>query len=67
MDINEKSLNFQRKLVALINEQQEIPFLLKYFLIKEIWEQTERTKQQLLIQTTLKENDEKEKKEGEEQ
>ncbi len=67
MDINEKSLNFQRKLVTLINEQQELPFLLKYFLIKEIWEQTERTKQQLLMQTNLKENDKKEEKEGEEQ
>ena len=67
MDINEKSLNFQRKLVTLINEQQEIPFLLKYFLIKEIWEQTERTKQQLLMQTNLKEKDKKEEKEGEEQ
>lgn len=65
MNINEKSLNFQRKLIALINEQQELPFLLKYFLIKEIWEQTERTRQQLLMQTDLKENDEKE--EGEEQ
>lgn len=65
MDINEKSLNFQRKLITLINEQQELPFLLKYFLIKEIWEQTERTKQQILMQTTLKEKDKKE--EGEEQ
>lgn len=67
MNINEKSLNFQRKLIALINEQQELPFLLKYFLIKEIWEQTERTRQQLLMQTNLKEDDEKEEKEGEEQ
>lgn len=66
MNINEKSLNFQRKLITLINEQQEIPFLLKYFLIKEVWEQAERTRQQLLMQTNLKENDEKEK-EGEEQ
>lgn len=65
MDINEKSLNFQHKLITLINEQQEIPFLLKYFLIKEVWEQTKRTKQKLLIQSALKENDEK--KEGEEQ
>lgn len=29
--------NFQQKIIDIFNEQENIPFQLKYFLFKEIW------------------------------
>ena len=38
---------FQTKLINIFNEEQQIPFLLKYYLLKEIWENVETGKLRL--------------------
>ncbi len=42
--IEENSFNFQRKIINTFNEETSLPFLLKYYLLKEIWEAVERQK-----------------------
>ena len=47
MDNNKKfeesCYNFQKSIIDIFNEEK-LPFLLKYYLIKEIWEDIERYK-----------------------
>ena len=30
--------DFQKKIINIFNEQNELPFILKYYLFKDIWE-----------------------------
>lgn len=34
----EACYDFQKKMVKTFNDEQNIPFLLKYYLLKEVWE-----------------------------
>lgn len=36
--------NFQKEIINIFNNQKEIPFILKYYLFKEVWETIEQTK-----------------------
>lgn len=45
--IEEISYKFQNKILEAFNGEKKIPFLLKYFLLKEIWESVESTKVQV--------------------
>ena len=45
--IEEISYKFQNKILEVFNGEKKIPFLLKYFLLKEIWESVESTKVQV--------------------
>ncbi len=42
--INNTCYDFQQKIIDMFNEQEEIPFILKYYLFKDIWEKIEQTK-----------------------
>lgn len=39
---NQLCYDFQNKILNVFNEEQNIPFLLKYYLFKEIWENVEQ-------------------------
>lgn len=39
---NQLCYDFQTKILNTFNNEQQIPFLLKYYLFKEIWENVER-------------------------
>ena len=39
---NQLCYDFQNKILDVFNEEQNIPFLLKYYLFKEIWENVEQ-------------------------
>ena len=39
---NQLCYDFQSKILDTFNNEQQIPFLLKYYLFKEIWENVER-------------------------
>lgn len=45
---------FQKKIVEDINSESRIPFLLKYYLIKEIWENIQENKLQLDMEVRKK-------------
>lgn len=42
--LEEICFEFQQKFLNIFNEEQKIPFLLKYYLTKEIWESIEKRK-----------------------
>lgn len=44
MQFNKKCYDFQKKLIDVFNKQEDIPFLLKYYLFKDIWEKIEQNK-----------------------
>ena len=44
MDFNKECYIFQKKLIDIFNEEKNIPFLLKYYLFKDIWESIEENK-----------------------
>ncbi len=39
---NQLCYDFQTKILNTFNNEQQIPFLLKYYLFKEIWENVEQ-------------------------
>ncbi len=41
---------YQQKIIDVLNQEENIPFLVKYFLIKEIWMSVENQKMQLDMQ-----------------
>lgn len=41
---------FQQKFLNVFNEEKNIPFLLKYYLVKEIWDSIEKNKFQIDMQ-----------------
>ena len=38
---------FQQKFLDIFNEENNIPFLMKYYLVKEIWDSIEKNKFQI--------------------
>lgn len=44
MQFNEICYNFQKQFIDIFNEEENIPFLLKYYLLKQIWEKIEQNK-----------------------
>ena len=42
--IEDICFEFQQKIIDTFNEQNNIPFLLKYYLFKEIWDSIENNK-----------------------
>ena len=45
---------FQKKIVDIFNEEEYIPFLLKYYLVKDIWENIEEHKNNIHIEVTAR-------------
>lgn len=43
----EKCYDFQQNLINVFNNEQDFPFLIKYFLIKEIWEDIQNQKNKM--------------------
>lgn len=43
-DFNTLCFNFQSSITDCFNQQQNLPFLVKYYLFKEIWEKIEQHK-----------------------
>lgn len=55
MDFNEKCFKFQQDFINFFNEQ-DLPFLLKYYLLNQIWEDILLNKKRLSsIKTSTKE------------
>ena len=44
MQFNKKCYIFQKKIIDIFNEEENIPFLLKYYLFKDIWEKVQQNK-----------------------
>ena len=42
--INTMCYNFQKKIIDDFNAQEDIPFILKFYLFKDIWEMIEQEK-----------------------
>lgn len=78
-DFNIICSNFQEKIVNVFNEEDNIPFLIKYYLFKDVWKTVKNKKQEIDINIQLLKKQEKKilkkeipldqiiKKEGEEQ
>lgn len=43
-NFNKHCYNFQKKIIDIFNEEEDIPFLLKYYLFKDIWKSVEQKK-----------------------
>lgn len=43
-NFNKYCYNFQKKIIDIFNEEEDIPFLLKYYLFKDIWKSVEQKK-----------------------
>lgn len=59
MSENNKTLNdycneFQQLIIDNFNEEQHLPFILKYYLIKEIWENIQSTKTKMDMESRAK-------------
>ena len=55
MDFNEKCFKFQQDFINFFNEQ-DLPFLLKYYLLNQVWEDILLSKKRLSsIKTSTKE------------
>lgn len=44
LTLDDISYLFQKNIISIFNDQQRIPFLLKYHLMKEIWDSIEQKK-----------------------
>lgn len=59
MNIENKTLNdycveFQQNIIDLFNNEQNLPFVLKYYLIKDVWDNIQSTKTKMDIETRSK-------------
>lgn len=41
---NKICYNFQKQFIDIFNGEENIPFLLKYYLLKQVWEKVEQNK-----------------------
>jgi hypothetical protein len=55
LDFNKECYIFQKKLIDIFNEEENIPFLLKYYLFKDIWESVKENK--FLIDRNVRSNE----------
>lgn len=64
---NQLCYDFQNKILDVFNEEQNIPFLLKYYLFKEIWENVEQavTRDKMTLHSIGQENHKEEDTEEE--
>lgn len=53
LDFNILCYEFQEKIINVFNEEQNIPFLLKYYLFKEIWETLKEEKNNLDVEARM--------------
>lgn len=51
--------NFQKKIINIFNEQNELPFILKYYLFKDIWEIIQQKKMTSDLQVRNSNNSQK--------
>ena len=54
-NFNQICYNFQKDIINIFNQQTNIPFLLKYYLLKDIWDGIEKYKIELDINNQQKE------------
>ena len=59
--------SFQKEMIETFNNENDIPFLLKYYLLKEIWEDIQAYKIKITQKTQTKVENEKEKNESKEE
>lgn len=45
--IDKTCYDFKENIINIFNNEQSIPFLLKYYLVKQIWEQIKNHKQEI--------------------
>lgn len=46
-NFNNKCFSFQQQFIDLFNQEEEIPFLLKYYLISQVWLNIENMKNKI--------------------
>lgn len=51
--------DFQKKIINIFNEQNELPFILKYYLFKDIWEIIQQKKMTSDLQVRNSNNSQK--------
>lgn len=44
MQFNKQCYVFQKRIIDIFNKEENIPFLLKYYLFKDIWESIQQNK-----------------------
>lgn len=59
--------SFQKKIIETFNNENDIPFLLKYYLLKEIWEDIQAYKIKITQKTQTKVESEEEKNKSKEE
>lgn len=52
--LNDYCIDFQQKIIDLFNNEQNLPFVLKYYLVKDVWENVQSTKTKMDIDTRSK-------------
>ena len=66
----ETCYNFQKNIIETFNNEKNIPFLLKYYLLKEIWEDIQayklKTTQELQAKMANEENQDESQEENKE-
>lgn len=63
----EACYDFQKKMIEAFNDENNIPFLLRYYLLKEIWEDIEKYKITMNQEMQAKMSDDAEKDESQEE
>ena len=53
-DFEDVCFEFQQNIINIFNNQNNIPFFLKYYLIKEIWDQIEKEKMRIDMEVRSK-------------
>lgn len=52
--LNDYCVEFQQNVIDLFNNEQNLPFILKYYLIKDVWDNIQSTKTKMDIETRSK-------------
>lgn len=52
--LNDYCVEFQQNIIDLFNNEQNLPFVLKYYLIKDVWDNIQSTKTKMDIETRSK-------------
>ena len=52
--LNDYCIEFQQNIIDLFNNEQNLPFVLKYYLIKDVWDNIQSTKTKMDIETRSK-------------
>ena len=58
-DFNLICLNFQEKIIEVFNEEKKLPFLVKFYLFKQIWKIIKKEKEKVNINTQMSKTQEK--------